>query len=173
MNGMQLSLFADADLTVAVAAMPRARGTTRPSLAARVAAAQVAQDPDAHARAVDAVLTAATPRITRIARLFIPSWPVAHVDVDDLTQEALLEVAASLHLAPCSSDSHTQAWLSVLVMQVLHDLWRVAVQDAADHRDALAEFAVALEPNASASHPVDVDEGDDEFLDEPYHPRAA
>ena len=161
MHGMQLSLFADTDLTVAVAPTPTARRSVRPSLATRMVAMHAAQDPDSHAVAVDAVLRNVTPRIVRIARLFIPSCPVAHADVDDLTQEVLLEVAASVHWAPCGSDDQVQAWLSALAMRVLHDLWRAATQDANDHRDALAQFAVELEPDASVPHPDDTDDGDD------------
>ncbi|MCC6772876.1 MAG: hypothetical protein IT360_16925 [Gemmatimonadaceae bacterium] len=173
MHGMQLSLFADADREVAPAPTPRARRSIRPSLASRVAAMHAAQDTDAHAVAVDAALTIATPRIVRIARLFVPSWPVAHVEVEDLTQEALLEVAASLHLAPCASDEHTQAWLSALVMQVLHELWRVAAREAVDHRDAVAAFAVELEPDAAALRLEDTDAADDEHVDPSVQLHAA
>lgn len=173
MNEMQLSLFADTDLAVAVAPTPRACRSSRPSLATRVAAMRTASDPDSHAFAVDAVLTSVTPRIVNIARVFVPSWPVAHVAVEDLTQDVLLEVVASLHEAPYTSDAHTVAWLSTLVMRVLHDLWREAVQDAADHRAALAAFAVELEPDASAPHSEDTDEWDLEPADTAIHGRAA
>lgn len=169
MHGTQLSMFADAELRVAVAPAPRARRTMPLSLAALAAATRPAHDPDSHAGAVDAVLTAVTPRIMRIARLFIPSWPVAHADVDDLTQEVLLEVAASVHWAPCGSDDQVQAWLSALAMRVLHDLWRAAAQDADDHRDALSQFAVELESDDSAPDAAD----DDESVDERYYPQAA
>lgn len=173
MHGMQLSLFADTDLTVAVAPTPTARRSVRPSLATRMVAMHAAQDPDSHAVAVDAVLTTFVPRIARIACVFAPSWPVAHVEVEDLTQEVLLEVAASLHEAPYTSDAHAQAWLSVLVMRVLHDLWRAAVQDAADHRAALALFAVELEPDVSVPHPDDTYDMDDEHVNPPYRRHAA
>lgn len=168
MHGMQLSMFADAELPVAVAPTRRARRTTPLSLAALVAATRPAHDPDSHAHAVDAVLTAVTPRISRIARLFIPSWPVGHVEVDDLTQEVLLEVVASVHSAPCDSDDQVQAWLSALAMRVLYDLWRAATQDADDHRDALAQFAVELESDDSAP-----DAADDESAAERYYTQAA
>ncbi|MCC6769775.1 MAG: hypothetical protein IT360_01070 [Gemmatimonadaceae bacterium] len=173
MHGMQLSLFADADREVVPAPTPRARRSIPPSLATRVAAMHPAQDPDAHAVAVDAVLTIATPRIVRIARLFVPSWPVGHVEVEDLTQEALLEVVASLHLAPFASDDHAQAWLSALVMQVLHELWHVAAQNAVDHRDAVAAFAVELEPDASALRLDYTDAADDEHVDPTVQLHAA
>lgn len=173
MHGMQLSLFADTDLAVAVAPTPRARRSIRLSLAACVAAMHASPNPDSHAVAVDAVLTGATPRIVQIARLFVPSWPVAHVELEDLTQEVLLEVAASLHVAPHTSDAHTQAWLSALVMRVLHELWRAAVQDAADLRAALTALAVELEPEASAPHSDDTDDRDDEPADATIYWRAA
>ena len=173
MHGMQLSLFADTDLTVAVAPTPTARRSVRPSLATRMVAMHAAQDPDSHAVAVDAVLTTVAPRIARIARVFVPSWPVAHVEAEDLTQEVLLEVAASLHEAPYTSDAHTHAWLSVRVTRVLHDLWRAAVQAAADHRAALAGFSVDLEPDVSPPSADDTDDTDDEHVNPPYRPRAA
>ncbi len=173
MHGMQMSLFADTYLTVAVAPTPTARRSIRPSLATRLAAMHVAQDPDSHAVAVDAVLTSVTSHIVRIAHLFVPSWPVAHVEIEDLTQEVLLEVAASLHEAPYTSDEHMQAWLSALAMRVLHDLWRAAVQDAADHRAALAVFSVDMEPDVSPPSADDTDDMDDEHVNPPYRPRAA
>lgn len=173
MHGMQLSLFAGADLAVAVAPTPTARRSIRPSLSTRMAAMHAAQDPDSHAVAVDAVLTSVAPRVGRIARLFVPSWPVAHVEVEDLMQEVLLEVAASLHEAPFTSDEQMQAWLSALVMRVLHDLWSAAVQDAADHRAALALFAVELEPDVSVPHPDDTYDMDDEHVNPPYRRHAA
>ena len=172
MHGMQLSIFADAGPSVAVAegTTPRVRRAAGPSLAARVAAVKAAKEPDAHARAVDAVLTAVTPRITRIARLFIASWPVAHVDADDLTQEVLLEIAASLHVAPDVSVEHAHVWLSALVMRTLYDLRRVATQNADDHRDALVQFAVEQEPDVAGRQSDDVD---DEQDDDPHYTRAA
>lgn len=173
MHAMQLSLFADADLAVDVPPTSRGRRSRRPSLAAGVAAVHGATDADAHALAIDAVLTRVTPRVVEHARLFAPSWPDAHVEVDDLTQEVLLEVAASLDQAPCTNDAHTQAWLSALVTRVLHQLWRAAMRHAADHRTALAAFALEMEPDASAMHPDDPDAWDDEPGDATIHARAA
>lgn len=170
MHGMQMSIFADTDLTVDVAPTRRASRATRPSLAAGIAAAQAALDPDAHARAVDAVLTVATPRISQIARHFVASWPVAHVDADDLAQEVLLELVASLQSAPHLSDDHARVWLSSMVMSTLYELRREAMQDADDHRDALAQFAVEQERDAGELSAAD---GDDDSVDERYYTQAA
>ncbi len=176
MPQMQLSLFAETDLALAAgpATPRRSRRTTTPTsaLAVRVAQVHAAQAPDEHAAAVDALLTAATPRVAQITQLFLPSWPEAHVELDDLVQEALLEVAASVDQAPCTSVGQTMAWLTDLVTRALHERWHLAMVDAVDHRAATEEYAARLE-----MAPDDANTGhlDDEAVDvdDPYDVRAA
>ncbi len=93
-----------------------------------------ARTPDEHASAVDAALNAATPSIHRVARLYAASWPSEDVDVEELVQEALLEVAAALHFAPRATGHILAAWLSTLAFHALHDLWNVAGGDESRRR---------------------------------------
>lgn len=184
MPEMQLSMFDDADVALVVAPattahVRRSAGSTRSTLAERIARVQAATDADTHALAVDAILNAATPRVAEIAGLFAPAWPDADVEVSDLVQEAFLDIVAALHVAPCSSDSATAAWLSSLVTKTLHTRWRLAMDDAELRRDAVAVFAVDLEPDSGAPCTDKFDDRDDvgEFndldVDESHGQRAA
>lgn len=168
MPAMQLSL--DLDRQEVDACESRTRRVVRSSLAAGVAARHAAHDADSHACAVDAFLTAASPRIATIARLCGPSWPSAHVEVENLVQEVMLEVAAALHRAPCQSEAQTQAWMSTLTLRVLYDLRHAAARDAREHSGALEQFAAENASVACMSRPYD---GDDEPDEEPSHLEAA
>ncbi len=99
------------------------------ALGSALAEMRTATTPDAHAAAVDAALHAASPSLRRVASLFAASWPT-DIDVDDLLQEVLLEVTASLHLAPRGQTHVLAAWLSSLAFDTLHGLWEAARSDA-------------------------------------------
>lgn len=97
---------------------------------------------------VDAALRLILPRAEQIAALGMASMPPGQVEVDELAQELLLEVAAALPFAPNTSATALMTWLSTTLLDALHEAWRSAVQ--ARRRDVLArrqaaEWALALD----------------------------
>ncbi len=112
------------------------------ALGSALAEMRTATTPDAHAAAVDAALHAASPCLRRVATHFAASWPT-DIDVDDLLQEALIEVAASLHLAPRGQTHVLAAWLSSLAFDTLHGLWDAARKDARRVRATTRSWSAA------------------------------
>lgn len=117
-----------------------------------------ARAPGTHAAAVDAALNAATPAFHRVATLFAASWPTQDVDVDDLVQEVLLELAAALDFAPRGTTHGIAAWLSSLAFDTLHGLRDAARRNArGEHSttrfwlaEGTAEFLDLDVPNATS-----------------------
>ena len=79
-----------------------------------------ASSPAQRADAVNAALELAAPHAERVVCLFAPSWPTATLNIEDITAEALFEIAALFQTAPRTSASRIMAWLSAKLMDTVY-----------------------------------------------------
>jgi len=152
---MQTELLLQSEITSAPAVrnLPAIPSGLIDTLADALMRMRAARGCDDHAIAVDDALSAALPAVQHIAMIFASSWPTPVVDVDDLVQEALIELTASLAFAPRVRDQRLAAWLSALAFDVMHQLWETA--RVSELAMAVAHDTVAVVESSHATWAAD------------------
>ena len=122
-----------------------------------------ATSPDVAAAAMDHCLTLVQPLVERVARIYGASWPTPAVDVDDLVQEGMLELAAAMADAPITTGNTLLAFVSATIFAALHPLWKAAQADASHERLLRRQRMVDVD-DTEMSDPSDAWTGDEEAM---------